>query len=276
VPDTINQLGFGGAALSSMRSYGAVQRLLDKAYDNGITHFDTAPLYGRGYSEILIGAFIKKKRDKVTVATKFGLGGNTHTKLPVRLALPLNYYQKKLRGIKPPAPGEANATPLPQRLITASEIKEYLKGSLERLKTDYIDYYLLHEGLPWFLDEKAKGFLQEQKAKGVIRKIGVATDGYNIERLNETELEGWDVLQYEADYNKGESVLTTRYHNKEHIQHSCLKFLGRLDVHVPQHQKAGYVLANCAQKNMNGKMLFSTRQPKKLTENVAAFKLYYN
>ncbi len=46
---------------------------ISAAVDNGITFFDTAPIYGLGHSEALVGRALKGKRDQVTVATKVGL-----------------------------------------------------------------------------------------------------------------------------------------------------------------------------------------------------------
>ncbi len=48
-------------------------RLLDAAYDSGIRHFDTAPLYGYGESESVLGDLLKSCRSRVTIATKFGI-----------------------------------------------------------------------------------------------------------------------------------------------------------------------------------------------------------
>jgi aryl-alcohol dehydrogenase-like predicted oxidoreductase len=69
-----SRLGFGtsgimGAALTTSRRL----RLLETAYAHGIRHFDTAPLYGQGEAESLLGQFSRGKRDSITITTKFGL-----------------------------------------------------------------------------------------------------------------------------------------------------------------------------------------------------------
>jgi aryl-alcohol dehydrogenase-like predicted oxidoreductase len=97
------KLIFGCASLSSLKTSREVTRLLNLAYENGVTHFDTAPLYGQGYSEVLVGKFIKDKRDKLCVTTKFGLGQNYDVKIPPYFALPLNYLKKKNKQIAIPA-----------------------------------------------------------------------------------------------------------------------------------------------------------------------------
>jgi aryl-alcohol dehydrogenase-like predicted oxidoreductase len=48
-------------------------QLLECAYDAGIRHFDTAPYYGYGEAERVLGEFLRGKRDQVTITTKFGI-----------------------------------------------------------------------------------------------------------------------------------------------------------------------------------------------------------
>ncbi|WEK12963.1 MAG: aldo/keto reductase [Candidatus Microbacterium phytovorans] len=67
-------LGYGAMRIafesveSDARSIAAIRR----AHDDGVTHFDTARLYGWGRGEQLLGAAIAPFRDEVTIATKFG------------------------------------------------------------------------------------------------------------------------------------------------------------------------------------------------------------
>jgi len=65
-------LGTSGIMGSAITDRGRIS-LLDHAYQNNITHFDTAPLYGQGDAEKVLGKFISDKRDKITLTTKFGL-----------------------------------------------------------------------------------------------------------------------------------------------------------------------------------------------------------
>ena len=58
---------------------------LERAFELGVTFYDTSDMYGRGHNEELLGKFIKNKRDKVVISTKFGLkrdpngaDGSTH------------------------------------------------------------------------------------------------------------------------------------------------------------------------------------------------------
>ena len=48
------EFGFGTVSITSLKNKKQVFKLLDAVYDNGIRHFDTAPIYGQGYSEKII------------------------------------------------------------------------------------------------------------------------------------------------------------------------------------------------------------------------------
>lgn len=244
------------------------------AFESGITHFDTAPLYGQGYSEKIMGEFLKGKRDKVTLATKFGLGLTPDHKIPFRVALPLNYYRKKLTG-KVFTPGTEEVA-LPYRNIPLSEIRTSLENSLRSLNTGYIDYYFVHEGLPSFLEVEALAFLLEQKRKGIIKFLGVATGSMNLRQLQRDELTGWDVLQYESGPFSKNRDIQSMFPDKIHFFHSSLKHLARFEPPgVSLENKAGFILAEQVKGNPNGKVLFSTRRREALKNNLDSFKHYY-
>ncbi len=91
--------------------------LVHEALDMGVNFFDTAPNYGKGASERLLGEALKNiNRTKIAINTKFGHTHEGHT----------NY--------------------------SASYIRESLEGSLRRLKTDYVDSILLHSPEEKYLD----------------------------------------------------------------------------------------------------------------------------
>jgi len=81
------------------------------ALDAGITHFDTAEMYGRGHSEEFLGAALGTRRAEVSIATKFS----------------------------PRPKGEAYRPG-----VLAARISDAVEGSLRRLGTDYIDVYYQH------------------------------------------------------------------------------------------------------------------------------------
>ena len=272
-----NPLGFGSAGITGMSSYRQAKRLLDRAFEAGIRHFDTAPLYGQGFSEKIIGAFIRNKRDQVTITTKFGLGVTKEKSIPLSLALPLNYYRKKWRGGGAAAVGgEDTPGPMHKRTISLQEVKSSLENSLRRLGTGHIDYFFLHEGLPSFLEENAMEFLLDQKGKGVIGALGLATNSLHLRQLENKELTYWDVLQYEAPGLAEDGALQALFPEKTHFFHSCLKHLNKFHADgISEEAKAGFILAEQAKKIGQGKILFFTRRENMLLQNISSFDRYY-
>ncbi len=119
---TVSEIGFGawgiGGRSAGETSYGATddnrsRAALARALDRGITFYDTAPAYGDGHSEALIGQAFGGKRDRVVIATKAGLDSFT----------------------TPPD-------------FSPAALRRSLEGSLARLKSDYVDLFQLHNPPP--------------------------------------------------------------------------------------------------------------------------------
>ncbi|MBI3793311.1 MAG: aldo/keto reductase [Nitrospinae bacterium] len=117
-------------------------KTIEAALECGINFFDTAPVYGLGHSEELIGMALKKHRDKVFIATKCGLLWDAQEKI--------------------------------HRSLKQDSIREEVADSLRRLGLDYIDLYQIHFPSPDDPIEKAIETLAELKAEGKIRAIGVS------------------------------------------------------------------------------------------------------
>ncbi|MDP6925251.1 MAG: aldo/keto reductase [Candidatus Scalindua sp.] len=147
--------GIGGEPFWSTEGEENSIRSIEKAIDLGINFYDTAPVYGFGYSEELLGKALQSKRKDVIIATKCGLV----------------WEKEELKAIRKRATGE-------------SILKE-VDLSLKRLCTDYIDLYQVHwpdeEGTP--IEETMKTLLQIQK-EGKIRFIGVSN--YSVDQMKES------------------------------------------------------------------------------------------
>lgn len=183
----ISRLALGTAQLHHTASLPARVRLLEEAFDLGITHFDTAPLYGDGSTEEALGLAAKGKRDTITLGTKFGL-------LPTRwlgsmgpIGLPLHLARALLarRGL----------ITWPERNFSVETMTASLTESLKALQTDYIDIFFLHEPRLNDLDtnEELLQRLVAEKTAGRIRHIGLA--GGEFERILSRYGELFDVIQ---------------------------------------------------------------------------------
>jgi aryl-alcohol dehydrogenase-like predicted oxidoreductase len=276
-----SNLGFGGASLTSMKSYNEVKGLLNVAYEAGIRHFDTAVLYGKGYSELILGQFLKDKRQNVTITTKFGLGQSLETGgMPIQVLMPLNYHLKKVKNAfkKPVLSATENPyIPVSYREIDKKLISKSFYQSLDRLKTDYVDYYLLHEGLPSFLTDEALNFLLDLKRRGRVRFIGIGSNILDIKTLNIEDVKNWDVLQYEGNIVEETQYMMQKFPNKIHFHHSCLKNRDNISLgNINPNDRVGYILAQNALQNPEGKIIFSTRNKTYLENNLQSFSKYYH
>jgi len=188
-------IGFGTSGImgSALTDYGRL-KLLQCALDQGITHFDTAPLYGMGEAETLIGKFIKNQRQEVTVATKYGRNP-PRISMIYRLAAPLaRAAYHRSRGLKkiiestvrrenkndPAAPRLAPTTPVAGTRPNNSsyereDMERSLHKSLQKLRTDYIDFYLLHECSSGSITEEVIETLEGFVNQGKIKAYGLAT-----------------------------------------------------------------------------------------------------
>ncbi|MFH1784611.1 MAG: aldo/keto reductase [bacterium] len=123
------------------------------AIDNGINWIDTAPVYGCGRSETVVGKAIKGIRDKVFIATKCGLVWNEKREIYGRL--------KK------------------------DSVRREVEDSLSRLGIDVIDLYQIHWPDPEKDIEEAWGTVTELVKEGKIRNIGVSN--FTIEQIKRVQ-----------------------------------------------------------------------------------------
>lgn len=123
---------------------------LSAAIDLGFTYFDTAPAYGNGLSERLLGEVIKSRRDKVFVATKCGLDWGESGSI----------LHKERDGVKV------------WRNLKPDAIKRQVEGSLKRLDTDYIDVLLTHWQCPVDPLEESIRAMEDLRKEGKIRAWG--------------------------------------------------------------------------------------------------------
>ncbi|MBN1405315.1 MAG: aldo/keto reductase [Candidatus Omnitrophica bacterium] len=142
---------FGGDVFGKAEEKDCIEAV-HAAIDNGINLIDTAPIYGYGASEKIVGKAIKGKRDKVIIATKCGLKGK--------------------------GPGITID-------LSANFIKQEIENSLKRLETDYIDLYQCH----WYdantpMQETMNELCGLQK-QGKIKYIGISN--FTVDAIKEAQ-----------------------------------------------------------------------------------------
>src|SRR6266545_6328136 len=148
----VSRIGLGAMTMAGI--YTSEGRLDDaesihtihRALGLGVTHIDTAEVYGPFHSEELVGRAIKDRRDQVVVATKFGVISHTG------------------RG-----PGVADSSP--------ANVRAAVEGSLQRLGTDHIDLYYQHRVDRNTPIEETVGALAELVAEGKVLHIGLSEAG---------------------------------------------------------------------------------------------------
>jgi len=158
-------VGFGAWAIGGWMWGGADERqsiaAIHRAIDLGMNLIDTAPMYGYGLSEEIVGRAIKDRRDKVVLATKCGL-------IWYREEGEFFFYADE-RGISA-GPGPYKV----YRCLRPESIREEIEKSLSRLQTDYIDLYQTHWPDPTTPVEDTMACLLRLKDEGKIRAIGTS------------------------------------------------------------------------------------------------------
>ena len=122
------------------------ERLLRRALDLGVDHFDTAALYGFGANETLVGRVLKDHRSRVLLASKGGMAG---------------------------VAGDDGVT---RRVIDGrpEAIRRNCEDSLRRLGTDHIDLYYLHRWDKKVPVEDSVGEMARLVAEGKVRALGLS------------------------------------------------------------------------------------------------------
>jgi len=167
----LSAITFGAWAAGGWMWGGTQRKEATKAiqagYDKGVTSIDTAPIYGQGTSEEIVGEAIKElPRDKIQILTKYGMHWNSRDG---------EYYFSS-------NDNQGNPIDIYKFAGKKSVIKE-CEDSLKRLGTDYIDLYQIHwpdSTTPIQETMEAVSLLIEQ---GKVRYAGVCN--YNVEQMKE-------------------------------------------------------------------------------------------
>jgi aryl-alcohol dehydrogenase-like predicted oxidoreductase len=135
----VSVVGLGTNNFGRRCDYEQTLAVIDAALDAGVTLLDTADIYGQGASEEFIGRALEGRRDRVLIATKFGM--------------PMDERPEERRG-------------------NPDYIQWAVEGSLRRLRTDVIDVYQMHRPDPLTPLVETLGALNDLVQDGKVRWIG--------------------------------------------------------------------------------------------------------
>lgn len=158
----------GGWMWGGSEDQQAIKAIRD-AYDHGVTSIDTAPIYGQGHSEKIVGEAIKDiPRDKVQILTKFGMRwdaqkGTFYFKSKNNSGKDIDIY----------------------KYAGKESVKKEVEDSLKRLGTDYIDLYQIHWPDVTTPIQETFEAVAELLKEGKVRYAGVCN--YNVEQMKEAE-----------------------------------------------------------------------------------------
>jgi D-threo-aldose 1-dehydrogenase len=195
------RLGFGCSSVMGALGRRESLAMLEAAFDAGVRHFDVAPMYGFGEAEGCLGEFLSGHAGQVTVTTKYGIPPEPKQgwkSLARSLARPL---LKVIPGIKQrlaTVAGNVGKTSGPRASFTPAEAQASLEKSLQALRTDHIDLWLLHEAKAMDLvDDGLLRLLEDAVAAGKIGSFGVGSDARDIPALLTQKPQYCRTAQYE-------------------------------------------------------------------------------
>ncbi len=192
-------------------------KLIREAYESGINYFDTAYPYHGGKSEPILGKALVGIRENVNIATK-----------------------------------------MPQFMIkTLEQAMKIFETQLERLQTNYIDYYLVHmltdhASFDHMVNLGVIEFLQQKKDAGVIKNFGFSFHGAKDDFIKILKAYPWDFCQIQYNY--------LDEHNQATIDGLKLAYAMNIPVIVMEPLRGGRLVNSLPQEVIQS---FDTYHPKR-------------
>ena len=240
----------------SKLSRGKRIRLLEAAVSHGITHFDTAPIYGFGWAERDLAQVLARHKN-VGVTTKVGLyspGGENQPEWSV--------FLRKSIGRAYPALSRAQAN------FTIDRARLSLDQSLARLGRAHIELYLLHEPSPDLLvtDEWCR-WLEDEITKGRISTWGCAVTNDILTRMIQIGLDLPPVIQTIDSLDKREADCLSKIGRPLQITYS---YISSALSRAKQSVDVSSVLSKAIQRNHAGAIIVGTTNESRMAQFASA------
>ncbi len=270
-----SMLGFGCAPILGSVGSDKSRRAIDCAIDCGVNHFDIARSYGYGEAEGFLGKMLRTQRHEMVIASKFGIKANVKAKILSPVKPLVRYLKDWLRPAKSTGSQQvlkqSAAVPIADKFhyritINEQEMRKSLEQSLRALRTDYIDYFFVHEPLLTITNfDELEAAATNLKKEGKIRAWGLAYMR-SQEQLHSAYINRFDILQYNLSPGASDYADFVKVHkNKPSIIFSPLN--GTMGVKSPSEK-----LSKLAGDFLNSVILCSMFNENHIKSNAALFK----
>lgn len=176
----LSKLAFGCAPIMGRVGKRMARNAMAMAFERGVTHFDLARSYGFGEAERVVGGFIADKRDRVTIATKFGIQASPLGQAARLLKPGVRFLRQRLPSLARLVRNASGAT-LARGHYGLDDAQRSVETSLRELHLDAVDILFIHDCTGTDdLQPELLAFLERLKRQGKIKTWGLATHADEI------------------------------------------------------------------------------------------------
>ena len=285
---TAGRLGFGLSSIAGLAFRKEQQRILQTAYDCGISHFDTAPYYGSGDAESILGEFLRDRTIKATITTKYGLQSGA---LHLGGAYFRNIARRAFRimpFLKPGIGRTLGALSPTTRNHSIEGMVQSVDSSLQKLRLERIDFFLLHDwSAEKALETDVLGALENLVALGKIGIGGFASSAEEVQYVLNAQASVFGAFQFRHSLTSSGNNLLRNHSSYRLFTHGTfseafnllkkiLKIRPGLSERLRQQlgidlqderELARMLMCWALNENRMGTILFSTRSPERIAEN---------
>lgn len=239
----VSRISFGTGSLHHLFWNNDRQKILSNAAYNGITHFDTSPYYGYGLAEKDLGFFFKKNRTNFTITTKIGLYPYLS-----QCNNSFNLRARKLSGLICPI------LTSPVVNTTLAKAKQSLYQSLKNMKTDYIDFLLLHEpSINLYKTEEFLNWLDNEKIKGTIRTFGISGIHHNIIPFLDNQSPFNKIIQTKDSIDLCQADFLKKYNRHLQFTYGYISSYNKINIDIKK------IICNSFERNKFGSIIYTSK-----------------